>query len=146
MRTVTVNEISQIVAVEDLEKDGLLYLIDFKTYDGNDIPLIVSQFERLKNEGINFSISVNAEGRNFTDLELGFFIILENELKKINYHLKFSDGYKRDYTIQDLMNADKILDELIDKLNASSLSPLERYLAIYDYLAKKKYKYKIVQL
>ena len=34
MRTVTVNEISQIVAVEDLEKDGLLYLIDFKTYDG----------------------------------------------------------------------------------------------------------------
>lgn len=140
MRTVTVNEISQIVAVEDLEKDGLLYLIDFKTYDGNDIPLIVSQFERLKNEGINFSISVNAEGRNFTDLELGFFIILESELKKINYHLKFSDGYKRDYTIQDLMNADKILDELINKIDASSLSPLERYLVIYDYLAKKKYK------
>ena len=87
-----------------------------------------------------FHIIVEAENRNFNEAEFAFFLELEARLEDYGLVLSFNGGYKNDYTLMELMEADALLDRLINEINNSSFSPFEKYLYIYHYLADKKYK------
>ena len=123
---------------EDLTID---YHLDFVNYLSKDVPEIVKAFLLIKEKATySFHIIVDAENRNFNEAEFGFFFELESKLNKHGLVLSFDGGYKNDYTLTELLQADTLLDSLINKINSSDFSPFEKYIFIYHYLAGKKYK------
>ena len=144
MELIRVTKLNDIKLYEgQLDEDGntIDYHLDFAEYRFEDIDSIVHSFLNIKEKAsYAFHIIVEAENRNFTDLEIGFFMELEAKLKAHGLVLSFNGGYKRDYTLEELIQADTTLDLLINKINQSGLSQFEKYLYIYTYLANKRFK------
>ena len=135
MELIRVTKLNDIKLYEgQLDEDGntIDYHLDFAEYRFEDIDSIVHSFLNIKEKAsYAFHIIVEAENRNFTDLEIGFFMELEAKLKAHGLVLSFNGGYKRDYSLEELIQADTTLDLLINKINQSGLSPFEKYLHIY---------------
>ena len=123
------------------EEDNLSLILEFPFYEKNHIQPIINKVKALKSDKIKLIVIIQAEQKNFSDEELKVFLSLEKLLKENEIPLYFDGGYKETYTLEEVIKADKKLDEIIDKINKSDLSPLEKYLYIYNYLTKKKYKY-----
>ena len=141
MELVQVYKLKDIVLLNDDELDEVFYHIDLKEYRHEDIDSFIKAFNDIKQEAkYSFRIIIEAENRNFTDLEFDFFIELKEKLKLLDLPLSFKGGYKDDYSLEQLLKTDKALDKFINHINDPSLSPLEKYLIIYTYLANKKYK------
>ena len=129
----------QALNILDLSNDVSLVL-SFKSYCVQDLTIIVGKVKEIKSQNIDVKVIIQAEGINFNDEELKIMISLGAKLKEIGVPLYFDGGIKETYTIDELIKADKQLDEIIDKLNNSELSPLEKYIYIYNFLTRKKYK------
>ena len=122
--------------------DENLYLVlDFPKYAKENITDIVKKAKEIIDSGIKLSIIIQAEHINFSEEDFKIFISLEDKLKEIGVPLNFDGGYKETYTLDEVIKADKKLDSIIDRINKSPLSPLERYLYIYNFLSRKEYKY-----
>ena len=124
-----------------VNNEGLSLVIDYKDYSSEDVLNIYDKAKEIISKGIKLSIIIQADGRNFTDEELSIFIALEKELKKDDVPLYFDGGIKETYTLEELIKADKKMDAIIDKINKSNLSPLEKYIYIYNFLTRKKYHF-----
>ena len=141
MELIRVNSLEDIVLISEDSIDEVFYYIEFKEYRHEDIDELVKAFNEIKaNANYPFRIIIEAENRNFNDLEFDFFIELEEKLKTYDMVISFRGGYKDDYSLKELLKTDKALDKFINHINNPSLSPLEKYLIIYTYLANKRYK------
>lgn len=125
----------------DIKENELTLVIDYPKYRFDDVLIISNKANEIISNDIKLAIIIQADGRNFSDEELSIFMALEKELNKLSLPLYFDGGYKDTYSLEELIKADKILDEIIDKINKSNLSPLEKYLYIYKYLSSKPYKF-----
>lgn len=143
MVLIKVYKLSDIELYRDiLDDDNTVdYHLDLVTYNQEDINYIVQRFTIIKEKAsYAFHIIIEAENQNFTDLEIAFFMELEAKLKARGMIISFNGGYKKDYTLAELIQADKTLDHIINKINSFGFSPFEKYLYIYHYLANKKFK------
>ena len=130
----------ELVIDKPLEDKEVHFYLDAKTYDEQDIDKIIQRLSRIKEQGFDVMLIINAEQRNFDSDEIAVFISLKKKMDVIHVELFFDGGYKDFYTLPELIHTDKVLDEFINKLNASGLSPFEKYMVIYRYLTKKLYK------
>ena len=107
------------------------------------LPIVKPLFERIKaivEQNYKIEIIVETDGRNFNDEEIMAFTALEDNLKQIHVPLYFDGGYNDYYSLDELIKADVTLDKIISKYKNSSLSPLEKFFAIYLLLMKRQYK------
>ena len=141
-------ELKRIKKVEDIvfprrfkADDEIHYHFNFPKYDAKDIDEIVRRLVAIK-EGLpnKFFVIIDTEHRNFDDLDFGFFIELEVKLKRHGMNVYYNGGYKLNYTLTEFMTADIKLDKFIYHIKNDTLSPFEKYLLIYNYLAPKRYK------
>ena len=120
-------------------KSSFIVFLDFEKYDEDTLIEVANRLEILKRGGYLPIISIKAIYKNFTDEEITTFINAKETLDALGYEIYFDGGYKDTYTLDELIKADKRLDLIIDKIKGSNLSPLEKYLYIYDYLTSKPY-------
>ena len=134
-----VKDVKQILNVpkDDLE---VHFILELEKYDKSVTRKIIESFDSLIRQGFKITLSINAYQRNFTAIEIGLFVVFENQLKEIGVPLYFSNAYKHTYTLQELIHADEVMDDFINRLKESSLSPLEKYLVIYNHLTEKTYR------
>ena len=133
------SDFNQITFQEQEEKE-ISFCLNQKDYFYSQIEVIVNKLNEYKEKGYHVFLIIQAEQRNFTSQEIMVFLSLEKQLKDVGISLYFDGGYKDTYTLEEIIKADNILDEFINKLKSSGLSPFEKYLAIYRYLSKKHYK------
>ncbi len=126
----------KIDAIEQLdtfnyEEKEITLNFDLPSYP---LSIVKPLFERIKaivEQNYKIEIIVETDGRNFNDEEIMAFTALEDNLKQIHVPLYFDGGYNDYYSLDELIKADVTLDKIIDKYKNSSLSPLEKFFAIY---------------
>ena len=134
-----VDKIEDLVVLDNVKDDEVYYNINLEKYDLKDIEEIVKRFETIKTAPYPFKVSINAYDKNFNENDFAFFITLNKRLSPLGIDLRFSQDHKNDYTLEELMKADAVLDSFISSINVDTLSPLEKFLSIYIFLAKRKY-------
>ena len=118
MELIRVNSLEDIVLISEDSIDEAFYYIEFKEYRHEDIDELVKAFNEIKaNANYPFRIIIEAENRNFNDLEFDFFIELEEKLKTYDLVISFKGGYNDDYSLKELLKTDKALDKFINHIN-----------------------------
>lgn len=114
-------------------------VFNLNIYDSETIKKIVSFAREVKNAGYNVSIGIKAASKHFTATDMWQFLRLEDNLKKDKINLNFDGGIDKNYNINEVIIAQKKLNDLIDTIKQEPLSPFEKYLIIYDFLTRKIY-------
>ena len=133
-----INTLEEIVQINDEEKDLILH-IEFSSYPLNIVETLFENIKKLHENGYSLNVVIEAEDRNFNDEEIMAFSSLESLLLSIHVPLHFDGGYREEYTLEELIKTDVVLDKIIDRINKASLSPLEKFFSVYRYLIKRKY-------
>ena len=134
-----INHINELETF-DVKSRKVNFVFKFIDKEEQNVELLMKSLISLKEKGYQIIFSINVEDYNPDDDDIMFYMSLNKALEKENILLKFSGGYKSDYALDELLKADTVLDNFIKELKDESLSPFEKYLLIYTYLAKKKYK------
>ena len=129
------SDIDSLPVVSNME-----IICSFASEKDKDVPLVAYNLAQLKNKGCFVSFFIDVEKYNPSDKDIAFYKALHEALAKEGISLKFSGGHKDDYSLAELIKADAALDAFIKQINDSVYSPFEKYILIYDYLSKRKYK------
>lgn len=123
-----------------LDGDGKYFNIKLQLDEYNeDVFSRVSKLiDRLNKLGYETKVFVNAEGFQFTAEDFDIFLDFEKELEDKNSNLYFSE-FTRDFTIDETLNAFLKAKDFIDHLKNSNFTPLEKYIAIYNYVSSFVY-------
>lgn len=111
----------------------------FPSYQNEDVDLVSDYLLTKKKEGYDLRLLIEFGQKNYTSEEFKVFFSLRSRLSPAGISFEGEDRYQS-YSLENLLKADEILDGFIERLKASSLTPLEKYLAIYRYLCKKEYR------
>ena len=138
MAELWIKSIEEILSVpkDDLEAH---FVLELKKYDKVTTNRIIESFDSLIKQGYQVSLSIYAYQRNFNAQEIALFVVFEKQLKEMGVPLYFSNTHKATYTLKELIHADEVMDEFINRLKESSLSPLEKFLVIHNHLTDKTY-------
>ena len=133
--------IYQLEDLDDIKEEGKwsLYFV-LSTYSINLVKPIFQKINRLKERGSDIEVIIRTYDKNFSDEEIHTFTSLETILSIIHVPLYFDGGYKDYYSLEELIKTDKMLDDVINRIKQAHLSPLETFLAVYQYLLKFQYK------
>ena len=133
--------IYQLEDIDDIKEEGKwsLYFV-LSSYSIDLIRPIFQKINRLKERGSDIEVIIRTYDKNFSDEEIHTFTSLETILSIIHVPLYFDGGYKDYYSLEELIKTDKILDDVINRIKQAHLSPLETFLAVYQYLLKFQYK------
>ena len=133
-----VEHLNEVATLPSVREMNIIY--DFNDEREKDVSLVLNTLLPLKRRGSLVRFFIDVEKYNPSDKDIAFYTALNQVLEKEGIILRFSGGHKEDYSLNELIKADQALDAFIKKINSPSLSPFEKYLLIYDYLSKRKYK------
>lgn len=89
---------------------------------------------KISNHNRNYQIAITVLNRKL----LEYSMLLENIPNNINLHISCNQAT---YTKEEFLEEEKLLNILIDPIKDSNLSPLEKYIAVYNIVKKyKEYK------
>ena len=133
-------QIHWIKSIEEIkrfseEEFEMFFILTLEQYNEKVVTDIFNALKKLTDEHFAVQFSINAYQRNFNTEEFALFSSLAKNLKSIRISLTFANQYKHDYSFEEILKADTTLDNFINKIKNPELSPFEKFLMIYDYLA-----------
>ncbi len=112
--------------------------LDLSNYGDEEYSKIRQLVKKLCGLNYEVKVNINAIGMNFTEQDFDNFIDFEDELKQVDAQFHFSE-YSKEFTIEETLNAYVKAKEFIDHLKSSEFTPLEKYIAIYNYVSSFAY-------
>lgn len=113
--------------------------IDLKEYDAQTMKDLEQIAKTASSRGCEVDVLINSKNVDFKMSEMEQFIDLEYNCEKENIGVYFDEGLDQ-YTLNDTLSAQAQIEEIVDKINSTKASPLEKYMMAYNYVTSKVYK------
>lgn len=124
--------------IKKLDKSHKLNIY-IKNYKSTDYGSIEKIFKVIKDQGIKATLQFDI-GKDVLDMkEVETFSGLEEKIKGFGCDISFVHEYVQ-YSLPEILSAQKKLNDIIEPLKKSNASDFEKYLVIYDFLTSKVYK------
>ena len=122
------------------EKDGKVELFISAEFSYKMCDRIQSLIKYLKSQNKELDVTVHKRDINISHEESEFMVKTEEDLKVVNGELFIRTSILENHKLNDVLQAQVRANSFLDPLKQSSLSPLEKYLVIYNFLTSKVYK------
>lgn len=129
------------ISDEDLEKE-LIYVLyaDFENYSKENVHKIIHCFDYLKKRPLKGTkIHIKEPKGGFTPEDLKNLLYLVDEFS-VDFEVVTDCNEFDGYSFNQTLEAYRIMESLVEKLNSMDLSPFEKFLIIHDFAAHKIYK------
>ena len=91
-----------------------------------------------KDAGFNVSVKIDANDRDVLVEELKKWSEVEEKLKVFGVGVSYFED--ADYSIKEVAEANSKINSIIEKINATNASPMEKFLMAYRYVTSRRYK------
>jgi len=127
----------QINETSKFEDKDINISFDLETYDDEVIKSMENILKELPKD-LTTSFTIYFQNAKITCSDLEKFAKLQDSFSE-NNKLFFAELFKR-YTLDEVVNAQKQIDDFTNKIKNLDASPFEKYLIIYDFVTNKIYK------
>lgn len=124
--------------VKNLDK-SLKLNVYIKNYKSTDYKSIEDLFKKLNAEGFNANLQFDMGQETLKVSNVKEFSNLEDKIKALGNNVSFTHDYV-EYSLDEIVVAQKKLNDLVEKIKKYDASPFEKYLIIYNFLTSKIYK------
>lgn len=131
-------ELAKDISTEQLGKAFELQ-VAFKEYDAQIMKDVEQIAKIASSRGCEVDVLIDSKNVDFKVSEIEQFIDLEYNCEKENIGVYFDEGLDQ-YTLNDTLSAQMQIEDIVDKINSTKASPLEKYMMAYNYVTSKVYK------
>lgn len=131
-------ELAKDISTEQLGKSFELK-IAFKDYDAQIMKDVEQIAKMASAKGCEVDVLIDSKNVDFKVSEMEQFIDLEYNCEKENIGVYFDEGLDQ-YTLNDTLSAQMQIEDIVNKINSTKASPLEKYMMAYNYVTSKVYK------
>lgn len=109
-------------------------------YDQTVYEKIYNFILELKESGYNINVNIKTENTKFSMQNIAQCNKLKKNLAEKGVTFSFDGGMGKDYDSRTVYLAQSKLQNLVDRIEESHLTPFEKYLYVYNFLIEKIYK------
>ena len=133
----TIDNVDDEFVFDNLDAYNLFVLLRVKEVKLSLFRKLIDKLEAIRSIGIDYYVSIDIEEHNFTFEDFCVFEQAKSLLKEKGSDLFFFGGHSMFHTLDEMKKTDKILDDMIKKINSFGFSPFEKFLYIYNFVCSR---------